>query len=42
MKASYTVVGGKVIVKEGQLTTIDLPTHIEKHNAAAKRLLSQE
>ncbi len=40
MRASYTVVGGKVIVKEGQITTIDLPTHIEKHNAAAQRLLS--
>ena len=39
VKADYTVVGGKFVVKEGQLTTIDLPTHIEKHNAAAKRLL---
>jgi len=39
MKASHTVVGGKVVVREGQLTTIDLPTHIEKHNAAARRLL---
>ncbi|MFN2143911.1 MAG: 8-oxoguanine deaminase [Anaerolineales bacterium] len=40
MRASYTVVGGKVIVKDGQITTIDLPAHIEKHNAAAKRLLN--
>ncbi|MBN2043860.1 MAG: 8-oxoguanine deaminase [Anaerolineales bacterium] len=40
MRASYTVVGGKLIVQDGQLTTIDLPGHIEKHNAAAKRLLS--
>ena len=39
MKASHTVVGGKVVVRDGQLTTIDLPTHIEKHNAAARRLL---
>mgnify|MGYP000222496523 CR=1 FL=1 len=39
MKASHTVVGGKAIVRDGQLTTIDLPTHIEKHNAAARRLL---
>lgn len=35
----YTVVGGKFIVKEGQLTTIDLGKLIEKHNQAAKRLL---
>ena len=39
-KASHTAVGGKLVVKDGQLTTIDLPTHIEKHNAAARRLLS--
>jgi len=38
VKASYTVVGGKVVVSEGHLTTIDLPTLIEKHNAAAQRL----
>lgn len=40
VKADYTVVGGKFVVKQGQLTTIDLLTHIEKHNAAAKRLLA--
>jgi cytosine/adenosine deaminase-related metal-dependent hydrolase len=40
MKANYTAVGGKLVVKDGQLTTIDLPIHIEKHNAAARRLLS--
>jgi cytosine/adenosine deaminase-related metal-dependent hydrolase len=38
VKASYTVVGGKVVVSEGHLTTIDLPALIEKHNAAAQRL----
>ncbi len=40
--ADYTVVGGKYVVKEGQLVTIDLPVHIEKHNAAAKRLVNGE
>jgi 8-oxoguanine deaminase len=35
----YTVVGGKFIVKEGQLLTVDLPVLIEKHNRAAARLL---
>ena len=39
VKANYTVVGGKYVVKEGQLVNIDLPAHIEKHNQAAKRLL---
>jgi cytosine/adenosine deaminase-related metal-dependent hydrolase len=37
--ASYTAVRGNLVVKEGQLTTIDLPGLIEKHNKAAKRLL---
>lgn len=35
----YTVVGGKFVVKEGQLVTIDQGKLIEKHNKAAKRLL---
>ena len=38
VKASYTVVGGQVVVSEGHLTTIDLPSLVEKHNAAALRL----
>jgi len=37
----YTVVGGKFIVKEGQLVTVDEHKLIEKHNKAAKRLLSR-
>ncbi len=35
----YTVVGGRIIVREGQLQTLDLQAHIEKHNHAARRLL---
>jgi len=34
----FNIVGGEVIVREGKLTTLDLRTHIEKHNAAARRL----
>jgi cytosine/adenosine deaminase-related metal-dependent hydrolase len=34
----YTLVGGKFVVKAGQLTSVDLPHLIEKHNRAAKRL----
>ncbi|MEO7841002.1 MAG: 8-oxoguanine deaminase [Anaerolineales bacterium] len=40
VKVDYTVVGGKFIVKEGQLVTVDEQKLIEKHNKAAKRLLA--
>src|SRR5512147_102221 len=40
VNADYTVVGGKFIVKEGQLVTVDERKLVEKHNKAAKRLLS--
>jgi len=40
VKVDYNVVGGKVIVQEGQLTTADLPKLIEEHNRAAKNLLN--
>ena len=40
VQADYTVVGGKFVVKDGHLVNLDLPTHIEKHNAAARNLLS--
>jgi len=39
-QANYTVVGGKLIVKEGQMVTIDLPVIIEQHNRASLRLLN--
>jgi cytosine/adenosine deaminase-related metal-dependent hydrolase len=34
------IVGGKVIVKEGQMVTVDVPKLVEKHNQAAKRLVN--
>jgi 8-oxoguanine deaminase len=37
-QAAYTVVNGKVVVREGQLTTVDLPVLIEKHNRLALTL----
>ncbi len=40
VNADYTVVGGKFIVKEGQLATLDERQLAEKHNQAAKRLLA--
>jgi 8-oxoguanine deaminase len=41
-QAAYTIVNGKVVVREGQLATVDLPVLIEKHNKLALQLaLSQ-
>jgi len=40
VKVDYTVVGGKFVVKEGKLVTVDERKLVEKHNQAAKRLLS--
>ncbi len=41
VKANYTVVNGKFVIKEGQLITVDERKLIEKHNIAAKRLLEK-
>ena len=40
VKADYTIVAGKTIIKQGQLVTVDEQKLIEKHNKAAERLLS--
>src|SRR5688572_13738518 len=40
VNADYTVVGGKFVVKEGQLCTVDQLKLIERHYDATKRLLS--
>ncbi len=40
VKVDYNVVGGKIVVKEGKLTTADLPVLVEEHNKAAARLLN--
>ena len=37
----WNVVGGQVIVQEGQLVTVDTPKLVEKHNQAAKRLVNR-
>jgi hypothetical protein len=36
----YTVVGGRFIVREGSVVTLDERALVKKHNQAAKRLLS--
>jgi 8-oxoguanine deaminase len=40
VNADYTVVGGKFVVREGKLCTVDQDRLIEKHNKAARRLLA--
>jgi 8-oxoguanine deaminase len=40
VNVDYTVVGGKFIVKEGHLVTVDEGKLIEKHQQAARRLLA--
>jgi 8-oxoguanine deaminase len=39
VRADYTIVAGKMIVKEGQLATLDVHQLVEKHNKAARRLV---
>jgi 8-oxoguanine deaminase len=39
---TLSVIHGKVVVKEGQLTTIDLPVLIEKHNRLSLALINKE
>ncbi|HEY5904057.1 MAG TPA: 8-oxoguanine deaminase, partial [Anaerolineales bacterium] len=39
-RVDYTVVAGRLIVKEGRLTTLDEGRLIERHNRAASRLLA--
>jgi 8-oxoguanine deaminase len=40
MKADYTVVGGKLVVKDGQLVPVDVPKLLARHNQAARQLLN--
>ena len=39
-QVAYNVVGGKFIVRNGQLTNLDLPAHVRRHNQLAAQLLS--
>ena len=38
--SSYAVIGGKVVVRDGQLTTVDLGPIVERHNRLAGQLIS--
>jgi 8-oxoguanine deaminase len=37
-QADFTVINGRVVVRDGQLTTIDLGRVIERHNQLAREL----
>ena len=39
-RVDYTVVGGRFVVKEGKLVTVDEKNLVAKHNNAARRLLA--
>jgi cytosine/adenosine deaminase-related metal-dependent hydrolase len=39
VQAAYTIVNGQVIVREGRLTTVDLPALIRRHNSLAAQLV---
>jgi hypothetical protein len=39
--ADFTVVHGRVVVRQGQLATVDLGPLIERHNALARQLAEQ-
>ena len=40
-QAAYTVVNGKVVVRDGELATVDLPTLVERHNLLAQQLVAK-
>jgi 8-oxoguanine deaminase len=40
VRADYTVVGGRFVVRAGQLVTVDEMKLVERHNQAARHLLS--
>ena len=42
VRADYTVVGGRFVVRDGRLVTLDEHKLVERHNRAAKRLLESQ
>jgi 8-oxoguanine deaminase len=39
-QAAFTMVNGSFVVKEGQLTTVDLGVVVEQHRRIARRLVA--
>ncbi|MFQ5595265.1 MAG: 8-oxoguanine deaminase [Anaerolineae bacterium] len=40
VNVNYSVINGQLVVDQGQLTTIDLPVVMERHNAVSKALIN--
>ena len=40
LKVDYTMVGGRLIVSQGEMLTVELPTLVQQHNLLATRLLN--
>ena len=40
-RADYTIVNGRIVVREGRLTTIELPPLIARHNRLAQQLVDR-
>lgn len=40
VRVDYNVVGGRFVVHRGELVTLDLPTHIERHNRLSRELFA--
>ena len=40
VKVDYTIVAGKIVVKDGELTTVDIHRLVGEHNQAARRLVN--
>ena len=40
-QAAYTVVNGRVVVREGRLATLELEPLLERHNALAMQLVNR-
>lgn len=38
-KVSFSMINGRVVVRDGQMATIDLPRQVEAHNAASRELM---
>jgi hypothetical protein len=42
VNVAYSVINGRVVVREGQLTTVDLGPLLEQHNRLARALVNGE
>eukprot|EP01035_Chromulina_nebulosa_P019046 gene19046-24868_t len=41
-RVHWSVINGRVVVREGRLAALDIPAHVERHNALARRLVRGE